>query len=282
MAERKFGTKLNPKVPKEPTAYKNQTPRGEEPMNPQTGWDCSMEYADTFCRDEHNSEFERKYWSPNPKKGSATENFDGNGNGKWRGPDSSEITVVNGTANFHCKNGVIRTSNSNEDSATYGGSREEIGTDGKAGGKHLKRQGGAKAQFNFGYKSTYAAMHTEGYSTASGYAEHGLGKKIMNYEGGVGIGVNQSSNKQVWTRWEPDGTFHLQVKPEGESGGIAWVKIEPNGAVTINTKNTITIKAAKSMTIDTPTLNIKANIKHQGNMKTSGTHVDSGGPHCCG
>lgn len=283
MAERRFGTPLNPAVKQKPTAYK-KTPRGEEPMNPKTGWDGSDQYADTYCRDEHNSEFERKYWSPNPKKGSALEIFDGNGNGKWRGPDSCEYRVCNGTDNFHGKNGGIRTLNSNEDAAIYGGSRDIVGTDTKAGGKHLGRApGGARYTESFGYDAHYAAMKTEGYSAASGVTRNTLGKYVMNAEGGVGIGVNKGSSMKVFTRWEPDGTFHLQVTPKGQEGGNAVVKINPDGTILVTTVKTITMKAAQSMTIETPTLNIKANIKHTGNMKTSGIHVAKDGPHkACG
>jgi hypothetical protein len=81
-------------------------------------------------------------------------------------------------------------------------------------------------------------------------------------------------SKNVWTRWEPDGTFHLQVKPSGGSGGNAWVKINPNGDVyvtsekgniTIDAKNTLTIKANR-MSVDVPKTSWKGDIGQTGTL----------------
>jgi len=96
------------------------------------------------------------------------------------------------------------------------------------------------------------------------------GNMTMNAEKGVGIGVNKGSNQNVWTRWEPDGTFHLQVKPSGGSGGNAFVKISPNGEIQITTQNKCNIEAQKitlkanSMDVDIPSTKWKGNIKQDG------------------
>ena len=106
------------------------------------------------------------------------------------------------------------------------------------------------------------------------------GNMTMNAEKGVGIGVNKGSNQNVWTRWEPDGTFHLQVKPSGGSGGNAFVRIDPNGDIFIESKQSCNITAkhinikSKSMTVDVN------NTQWNGKINQDGIHKDSRGHHC--
>lgn len=41
----------------------------------------------------------------------------------------------------------------------------------------------------------------------------------------------------------------------------------------------IVIQSSQPVTIEAPTINLKGNIVHQGNMTTSGIHTDANGPH---
>ena len=107
---------------------------------------------------------------------------------------------------------------------------------GTSKGQHPEVNPGGGFYQDNGGKCVIYSVDTETYGTSANKGVYTTGKYIMNAEKGVAIGVNKSTNKNVWTRWEPDGTFHLQVKPEGGSGGNATVKINPDGSVHVTSE----------------------------------------------
>lgn len=219
--------------------------------------------------------------------------WDATGNHKIIYPDGCIARGDVGTSVSKKTQGEINTCQYSSDSATYNHSRRVVGNldtqQGlvKGGGDHFETAGN-KTEAVAGQKTSATMM-------ASGRGEYHIGKKTMNAEGGIGMGVNKGSSMKVWQRMEPDGTYHLQVTPSGAEGGKMVMKVNPDGTIlvtsektcTFDIQNDVTIKSGKTMTLDasqgmsikTPTLNIKANIKHKGSMKTSGTHTDRRGKH---
>lgn len=263
---------------KDTTEYKGQVGRSTEANH---RVDSTNQYSNTYNWSNSRGDSRQiGLATDNPKESGHYESQTWAGWMEQENPRGDRFSGTTGCSVSSTKKGEIGSVNGPSDTAKHNAVRQIIGNlDGQQdlarGGGFYSENSGNRSEGDAGMKTTWTAR-------ASGYGEYHVGKKTINAEGGVGIGVNQSSNKQVWTRWEPDGTFHIQVKPEGNEGGIAVVKINPDGSILIDTKSTITMKAAKSITIDTPTLNIKANIKQNGNFKQNGHHVDSSGPHCCG
>lgn len=157
-----------------------------------------------------------------------------------------------------------------EHRSNYNASATNIGTDGNQ--KEMPQRGGGQCHQNHGD----AVSIVTGDSTAvytGNRGEYGSGNKTMNYEKGMCIGVNKGVERNVWTRWEPDGTFHLQVKPEGGEGGNATVKINPDGSVHITSETTITVESKGTHTIKAPLLKIDAPIKTTSTIESDGDHT---------
>jgi hypothetical protein len=269
----KFSPLLNKELTQEPIAYKGKVPRGEEACNKNTGFDCKDQYADCEQYFGHDGSFSLTTWGPDPKKQAHHERFLANGTGEVNYGDGSCSRHVTGTNNFVGKNGGQESYNSNKDSAAYGGSRQNIGTDKQAGGKHLARgPGGGYSRHTFGYMDSYAAMRTDAYSAGSS-TSHNIHKHAVNAEGGIGFGVNQDSNMRLFMRMEPDGTYHLQVTPKGQEGGNAVVKITPDGAILITSESTITVTSKGTHTIKAPLVKIDAPIETTSTIKSAGNHT---------
>jgi hypothetical protein len=199
---------------------------------------------------------------------------------------------VGGTDAVIGKNGSQETYNSNNDKACYGGCRTNIGTDGQAGGKHLGgRTGGGDSKHTFGNRDRLSSITTTATTTTSGSTSHNIGKQTINAEGGIGFGVNQDSNMRCFMRMEPTGEFHLQVTPQGTTGGNMELTITPDGNIkltsvkscTFEIDGTTTFQSKQGMQIKSPSLSITGahsgtcNIKHDGNYKQKGSMVSSGG-----
>ena len=120
---------------------------------------------------------------------------------------------------------------------------------------------------------------TGGVAMASGKGTYCIGKHVINAEGGCAMGVNQGSSRKIYQRMEPDGTYHLQVTPAGDSGGNATIKIDPNGEITITSAKSMNVTAAQNINFDCATFNIKGNMTLKGNFNQQGVHTDSNGVH---
>lgn len=168
------------------------------------------------------------------------------------------------------KNGFCDTNMGNVDQNHLGELSQKNGNDGNrkevpeiGGGLH-RQQHGDTADIVTGDSTTV-------YTGNRG--EFGSGTKTMNYEKGLAVGANKGSEKNVWTRWEPDGTFHLQVKPEGGEGGNATVKINPDGSVHVTSETTITVESKGTHTIKAPLLKIDAPIETTSTIESDGDHT---------
>lgn len=271
-----WGPQLNPALQQEPKNMK-KVGRSEEPCHPKTGFDCSQEYADCEVEDWHDGSFKRHTWGPNVKKQAHHEEWLGNGNGVVHSGDMCRTRCVGGTDTVTGKNGANRTYNSNMDSAAYGGMRENWGTDTKAQGTtHLASRGpggGHSVHTNGNVDMLASGVETRATLTASGSTRHNIGKWTCNAEGGIGFGVNQGSNMRCYMRMEPDGTFHIQVTPQGKEGGNAVVKITPDGAVLVTSESTITVESKGTHTIKAPLLYVDAPIKTTSTIESDGDHT---------
>ena len=217
--------------------------------------------------------------TPDPKKGGCSWDRTWDGGGTDTNPYGTTMTTYTGCCSTSGKKGENTSINGASDVAKHNANATRYGNDGKTQ-SDLPHGGGCHEENSGNRTSLDAGLSTTG--GAGNSTESFTGKKTINAEGGVGMGVNQGDSKKVYMRMEPDGTFHLQVTPAGPDGGKAIVKIDPAGNIKIISESTISIEAAQSMTIKTPTLNIKANIDMQGDFTQKGYHEDSSGPHCCG
>ena len=208
----------------------------------------------------------------------ATEDISPHGNGRFEHTDGCLSYSCTGTRNLNMKQGENRGCQYSAQYKIGNFCRTEIGNGGGNPTANPGPVGGGDYNCTAGTRADWASSTT----TNGRSANEGVfttGKYTLNAEKGVGIGVNKARQKNLWTRWEPDGTFHLQVKPTGDEGGIATIKIDPSGHITITSKTTLSIEAAESMSIDTPRLNIKADVSLKGELNQDGKHTDSHGQH---
>lgn len=74
------------------------------------------------------------------------------------------------------------------------------------------------------------------------------------------------------------GNFNLNVEGDSSITTTGTTSIKSGGGITIDSDTSVTQKAPSS-TIDSPYITFKGDIEHEGNMTTSGEHIDSRGPH---
>ena len=84
------------------------------------------------------------------------------------------------------------------------------------------------------------------------------------------------------------GIEHPEHRPADDPGGSSrqydaaksTVYLDGAGNVHIEgASGTVTVKGASGLVLEAPTIQIKGDIEHTGNMSTSGVHIDSNGPH---
>ena len=240
--------------------------------------DSTNQYCNTYnwCNSRGDSK-QIGMATDNPKESGHSEEQDWTGNTKNVNPRGDVFTAVSGVNSIAGKKGEISTYPGPSDSAKYNGVRTCCGN---LDNQQEIAKGGGVYDENGGNKvAGVAGMETSWTAMASGRAEYHIGKKTINAEGGVGIGVNKGGSKNVWTRWEPDGTFHIQVKPKGGEGGAATVKILPSGEITITTEASMSIEAAQSVNIKAQQFNVEAEMNLKGNLNETGVHTDNNGVH---
>jgi hypothetical protein len=259
---------------KEKSAFTGKVPRSKSP-NDAAKVDIGDQFHNAVVDLDERGGFKIKTMeTPDPKKGGADWDRSWHGNGMEINPLGDMGWFYTGTHQVSAKKGEIKSTNGASDTFIGSGVRESSGNDGKTqkdlpvGGGHYCECAGNKGEFATG-------LTTGG--TAANFTHSTTGKMAFNAEGGVGIGVNKSSDMKVWTRWEPDGTFHIQVKPKGAEGGNATVKILPSGEITITTVKSMTITANEKVTI----IGKKGILlKSGGDIITDGktTKIQKGGP----
>lgn len=195
-------------------------------------------------------------------------------------PDGSYDKTVTGNHRYNVKGGTTESIMETRDKKVGGHDRDIVGTQQSAAvpaGRHTE-VGGNRTTF-------IAGMDTQAQAMASGRGHYGLGKHTMNYEKGIGFGVNKGSTPHVWQRMYEDGSYLLQVQPKGETGGVAVVHIDKDGEITITTDKSITIEAKDKITLNGRTgVDIKSgkniSLKAGGDVITKGrtTKIQGGGP----
>ena len=179
-----------------------------------------------------------------------------------------------GNKRTNTKGGSTSSIMEGSDSVTQGHTRFIGGTQ-KVNAGHHRETNGNETKFIAGIETTVS-------SQASGRSHNTLGKYIINAEGGIGMGVNKGSERKVYQRMEADGTYHLQVTPAGDTGGMATIKINPDGSVFVTSESTLDINVKGTMSIKAPLLTIDAPIETTSTIKSDGSHTASfyyGGGH---
>lgn len=272
-----FGYNQIPALKQPDTVYKGRRKTDQDPVGPDDPEYCSDYYSDTFVNKTHRGDLEISCYAPEK---CYSEKWDFAGNHEITTNSGSKITGTTGTRADFNKQGSMSMTQGATQLMNYNMIRQLVGNLGDNPAlAHLPKGGGFYRE-NSGKDCVLCENQTKAVFGASGKGTYCLGKHTINAEDGVGIGVNKGPNKNVWTRWEANGTFHVQVKPQGEEGGNAVVKIDPNGNITITSAGTIYMQSASDTTIEAPTLNIKANVKLEGDMQQNGVHTDNKGTHC--
>jgi phage baseplate assembly protein gpV len=111
------------------------------------------------------------------------------------------------------------------------------------------------------------AIYDEG-STKQFDANDGKGDELWNLKGQI--------------TFNADGTITVESKKtdivvKSDQGKVT---VEANGDVTVKSDSgQVTVQGSSSVTLQAPTINLKGNVIHTGNMTTSGVHTDSLGHH---
>jgi len=191
------------------------------------------------------------------------------------------------------KGGSTSTFMGPSDAQTQGTTRTSYGS------QNPNVHAGYHGQFNGDRSTNIAGIDVTATGGTSGTINCGLGKCALNYSQ-IGLGANEKGTKAAaWMRLMPpsenENAFILQVKPEGEDGGITTFKIDHKGNLSVKTEGAITYESSQGMTIKAPTLKIDAAVtiapsssamalKVKGNVDVagkmvSGVHIDPLGPH---
>jgi hypothetical protein len=264
-----FGYKTGKIKYKDPATRFKGVGRQDDPLPDNHNAD---DYPDVRVEKSHHGAMDITNYIPGKEY---RERWDANGNHTIDYDDGSRAVGVTGTSVTKVTQGEISTVQYSGDKFTYNHSRQGSGNlDNQPG---LIKGGGSYHECGGHMVEAIGGMKTTATMMASGEGEYHLGKKTINAEGGVGIGVNKSSDMKVWTRWEPDGTFHIQVKPKGAEGGNATVKILPSGEIIITTVKSMIVTADEKVTI----IGKKGILlKSGGDIITDGktTKIQKGGP----
>ena len=196
------------------------------------------------------------------------------GNFKIVDSGGSIFTGTVGTKNDWLTNGKTQTNQGLDDSKCFGHQKSEGGHD------RTNISAGESRVIN-GDVATYTTGSTT-IGSAGDTSSFNKGKSTISAEGGIGMGVNKGSERKVYQRMEADGTYHLQVTPAGDTGGMATIKINPNGSVFVTSESTLDINVKGTMSIKAPLLTIDAPIETTSTIKSDGSHTASfyyGGGH---
>ena len=156
-------------------------------------------------------------------------------------PNGKTVSMSIGENKQYNKGGVTITVDENQDVHIKGHSKLQVG-----GGSHIEVAGDAGI--------------VVGGSVAMSMPKGDLGIQAKNIYMGA------------------TGNFNLNVEGDSTINTKGTTSIKSEGAINIDSDTGVTQKAPTS-TIDSPTIELKGDITHTGDMTTSGIHTDSLGPH---
>jgi hypothetical protein len=177
-------------------------------------------------------------------------------------PDGSRHDRTTGFSSSYSKGSETKTVHGNSDSKTEGQGRTNVK------GGEFNTVAGNQSNFVGGSRTEAIA------EVGSGHAEYHMGKRTINAEKGIGLGVGQNGKARNYLRIEEDGSINIQVQPQGETGGAATIHIDASGEITITSEKNMNLKCEK-FKIEAD-IELKGNISQEGMISSTGVHDASG------
>jgi hypothetical protein len=255
------------KYKKKPTAWSKSDPvtKGDRAADPIANDHIASEYANTHIQRWHDGTAK---WHCFADGKEVIEEHTYAGSGVKHTSDGSRMVTVTGNSNEYTKGSHTTTRHGNLDEQHRG----QVRTSNFAG-THLETYGDAHAVL---------ATKTEVTLRGSGKGHyHVQGKHTINTEKGIGMGVSNGTTPHLYHRMFEDGSYRLQVQPQGETGGVAVVDITKDGAITVTTDQThttiaqdkILIQSSVEIKLKAPVIILDGAVSTSGSVSSDGSHT---------
>ena len=262
-----------------PTAFsKNSLAKGDRTKDSVAPDHTADHYSQTHIRKMQDG----TYHAHDMTDGEELNEFASHGSSGYKHlPDGSYDENVTGNKRSTTKGGTTSTNHQTSDDKQRGFERGNVG--------HPDSQAGSQKTVNGDTDSFQSGTCCQsGGPKAGGFHPMEVRNTdvgLYNGKGGIGDSVSNGPTKLSWVRQEADGSYHIQIMPQGEDGGVATVLINPDGSIKITSESTMSIETKQAMSIKAPTLKIEAKVSIKGNMTQAGNfiqdgvHIDSNGTH---